>query len=529
MSKSKPARTRVAPSPTGDPHVGTAYMALFNRALADKTGGQFIFRLDDTDQARRDESSEQKLYEALAWLELRPEESPDVGGPHAPYRQSERLDIYKKYIDRMLEEGTAYRCFATPEELETMRKIQQKEGRSPGYDRRWRDRPDEDVKAELDAGKPFVVRVKMPLEGEVVFNDLMRGPIRISHEELDDKVIWKADGFPTYHFANVVDDHEFEITHVIRGEEWIASVPTHIVLMEALGFTPPIFIHMPLLRNSDKSKVSKRKNPTSLMWFRDAGMIREGLLNFLALMGYSLGDDREIFSYEEFAEHIQPERISLGGPVFDLQKLEWCNGEHMRRLSYEDLEARLLKHFEVLAGREADFQPFPEGDPVYELGTFADKFRIKTQERNLLIAQLGSEWAKKPELIRALIPLIWERVHTLSEAADYLPPFFEELPALPLEDISTIKKFDTAQVKEALAAARSAIDGVDFAADDALEQLEKSLRTLVDEKGWKVGPVFMSTRLAALRAKISPPLFESMLVLGKDVTLKRMDDAIAKL
>jgi len=503
-------------------------MALFNRALADKSGGQFLFRLDDTDQNRRNETSEAKLFETLAWLGIKIDESPAIGGPHAPYRQSERLDIYKTYVHKLIEVGAAYYCFATAEELEVMRKIQQREGRAPAYDRRWRDRTKAEVDAKLAEGVAYVVRVKMPLTGDVEFVDLLRGPIKFPAADLDDKVIWKSDGFPTYHLANIVDDHEFRITHILRGEEWLASVPLHVVMIDALGMKRPTFIHMPLLRNHDKSKVSKRKNPTSLTWFRDSGFIPEGMLNFLGMMGYSLPGGQEVFTYAEFVEHFDPERITLGGPVFDLKKLEWCNGEHMRRLSNEDLLQRLIAHLKLLSGRAADFATPPAEDPIHEQGTYADVFRLKACERNTLIANEAEKWLGRSDVLAAVVPHIRERLHTLSEAADYLPPFFEVLPPLPVDEIEAIKKFSAAEKLAAIIAMIEVCESADFSnADHATvaKSMEEAMRKTADARGWKAGPCFMTARLAVLRAKVSPPLFESILVLGRDVALNRLRDA----
>ncbi|MCK6439227.1 MAG: glutamate--tRNA ligase, partial [Planctomycetes bacterium] len=445
MAFNGPVRVRIAPSPTGDPHVGTAYMGLFNRACADKFGGQFIFRLDDTDQKRRNEKSEAMLIEALRWLNLKYDEGPDIGGPYKPYRQSERLDIYKRYADKLLNDGHAYYCFCTEERLDSVRKIAAKEGKQTGYDRKCRDIPLADAKKRL-ATEKHVIRAKMPLSGEIAFDDLLRGRVSFPAADLDDKVILKADGFPTYHLANVVDDMEFKITHIFRGEEWLSSVPFHVILAQGLGVKLPAMTHMSLLRNADKSKVSKRKNPTNLLWFRDAGFLPEGVLNFLGLMSYSLANDQEIFTYDEFVKQFDPTRIGTGGPVFDLQKFEWLNGEHVRRLSDEEFEKRLIAHIKHLAGREAEFQPLPADDPAYQLGTFADKFRIKTLERNLVIAKLGEKWLKQPDVIGKLVPHIKGRAHTLSEAAEYLPPFFEEVPPLPVADIAEIKPGDAVLV-----------------------------------------------------------------------------------
>ncbi|MCA8939167.1 MAG: hypothetical protein KDB07_05150, partial [Planctomycetes bacterium] len=330
-------------------------------------------------------------------------------------------------------------------------------------------------------------------------------------------------------------------THIIRGEEWIPSVPLHVVMIDALGFTRPTKIHMPLLRNADKSKVSKRRNPTSLLWYRDAGIIPEGMLNFLGLMGFSLGEDTEVFSFSDFVAAFKPEKIALGGPVFDLRKLEWCNGEHMRRLEDADLLKRLLSHFETtkiagsapLDAQEAlireDANILWPDHADFSKQEYSQKFRVQTLLRNRAILEHADTWLAGHAVIERLIPLLKTRLHTLSEAADYLPPFFEELPALPLADLAEIKKFEKAEQVAALEAAKAVIEAQDFAAEGADASMEAALREMVEAKGWKVGPVFMSLRLAALRAKISPPLFESMLVIGKDWTLKRVSDAIAQL
>ena len=289
-------RVRIAPSPTGDPHVGTAYIALFNLIFARHFQGKFILRIEDTDQARSNPEYEKNIYTALHWCNIQWDEGPDVGGPYGPYRQSERTEIYQKHAQTLLERGMAYKCFATPQELAEMRQTAAKQGLRIGYDRRYRDLTPDEVRAKEAAGLPFVIRLKVPLSGECVFDDAVKGRITCPWADIDDQVLLKSDGFPTYHLANVVDDHMMKITHVIRGDEWMSSTPKHVCLYEAFGWKAPTFMHMPLLLGKDGKKLSKRKNPTSIFYFRDSGYLPEALTNFLTLMGYSMPDEREKYS-----------------------------------------------------------------------------------------------------------------------------------------------------------------------------------------------------------------------------------------
>jgi len=336
-------RVRIAPSPTGEPHVGTAYVALFNYAFARKTGGRFILRIEDTDRARSSLQSEQAIMRALRWLGLQWDEGPDVGGPFGPYRQSERLELYRRHAEELLRRGAAYRCFCTPERLAELRRSQQA-ARSPfvGYDGLCRELSEGEVRQKLQAGVPCTVRLRTPREGETRFTDVVRGEVAFPNREIDDQVLLKSDGFPTYHLASVVDDHAMRITHVVRAEEWISSTPKHVLLYQAFGWSMPVFIHLPLLRNPDRSKISKRKNPVSLDWYRGQGYLPEALLNFLALMGWSTGEEREVFSLAEMVESFTWDRVKTSGPVFDLRKLDWLNGQYIRRLTAEELLQRLL-------------------------------------------------------------------------------------------------------------------------------------------------------------------------------------------
>ena len=345
-----PVRVRIAPSPTGDPHVGTAYIALFNYVFARQQGGKFVLRIEDTDQSRARADSEQMIFDALHWIGLTWDEGPDVGGPHAPYRQSERGAIYRKHADQLLAAGQAYRCFCTEDRLAKLRIQQQAEKLPLGYDRHCRGI--DPAESARRVGEPHVVRLAVPLSGPIEFTDRLRGVVTRDAKEIDDQVLLKSDGLPTYHLANVVDDHLMEITHVIRAEEWISSTQKHVLLYRAFGWTMPEFIHMPLLRNADKSKISKRKHPTSINFYRDIGILPHALLNFLGLLGWSFGGDREKFTLDEMISVFSWDRISLGGPVFDLAKLTWLNEKYLHELTYEQLadaaiDWRLNKSFLV--------------------------------------------------------------------------------------------------------------------------------------------------------------------------------------
>lgn len=322
-------RTRIAPSPTGDPHVGTAYMALFNLVFARHFGGQFILRIEDTDQTRSRLEYEKKIYESLSWVGIQWDEGPDKGGPLGPYRQSERYDIYREYCDKLIENGYAYKCFATAEELQEMRQIAQKMGLKVGYDRRYRNLSSSEIAEREKAGQPFTIRLKVPLTGECIYEDAIKGRITVPWADVDDQILLKSDGFPTYHLANVVDDYLMKITHVIRGDEWMTSTPKHLLLYESFGWEPPVFMHMPLLLGKDGKKLSKRKNPTSIFYYRDSGYLPEAFLNFLSLMGYSMPEEREIYSVRELTANFDPKRIGISGAFFDPLKLEWMNQQYL--------------------------------------------------------------------------------------------------------------------------------------------------------------------------------------------------------
>ncbi len=334
-------RTRIAPSPTGDPHVGTAYIALFNWCFARQQGGQFILRIEDTDQVRSNPASEAKIFEALRWLGLEWDEGPDVGGPHGPYRQSERSAIYREYAEQLVTAGHAFYCFRTPEEIEIIREQRRQEGLPPGFKIKNPQLSDEEIQRRLANGESYVIRLNVPDAGVCTVFDQLRGPIEIDWSQVDMQILLKSDGLPTYHLANVVDDHLMEITHVIRGEEWINSTPKHLLLYQYFDWQAPSFYHLPLLRNPDKSKLSKRKNPTSILYYQRMGYLSEALLNYLGRMGWSMPDEREQFSLAEMLAEFDISRVSTGGPIFDVEKLDWLNGEWLRGLSEDDFISAL--------------------------------------------------------------------------------------------------------------------------------------------------------------------------------------------
>lgn len=499
MSELPPSapRLRVAPSPTGDPHVGTAYMSLFNLAFARQQGGSFVLRIEDTDRVRFRADSEQQVFDTLHWLGLTWDEGPDIGGPYAPYRQSERLDTYRPYVERLLAEGHAYHCWCSTERLAEMRDKQQKLKLPTGYDRLCHGKTAEERSLLPGFNETPVVRMLVPDDVQLHFDDLIRG--RVSAPMPDDQVILKGDGFPTYHLAVVVDDHEMGITHVVRGEEWISSTPKHVLLYRWLGLEAPAFAHMPLLRNTDKSKISKRKNPAArLTWFQEQGYLPEALVNFLALLAYppkqdAEGNDVEVFTFAEFSEDFDWRKVNPVGPIFDLKKLEWLNGVYIRDLEVGDLASRLL--------------PYLERDGVLP-GT----------------PSLG-ELAR----LKSITALIQTRMALLSEASALVAPFYVADDALEIADDARAQLKDDAD--KVLATALGVLEGIDDTGTGVLGSesgwnaaaIEAALRTaIVDGLGIKPKFAFGPLRTAVSGQRISPPLFESMEILGKTSTLTRL-------
>ncbi|MFC1626750.1 glutamate--tRNA ligase [Patescibacteria group bacterium] len=339
----KTTRTRIAPSPTGeDFHIGNAYTALINYIVSRKDKGQFVIRIEDTDQSRKVEGSEERIFQSLAWLGLTPDEGPHVDGPHKPYRQSERLSIYTEYAKKLIQNKHAYYCFCSPETLSEMRKEQQKQKKPPKYDGRCKKLTEENIKKRFDNNERYVVRLSVPKDGTTIFTDIIRGEISFENKLIDDQVLLKSDGYPTYHMGVVVDDHLMGISHIIRGEEWISSTPKHILLYTYFGWDIPQFAHMPLLRNPDKSKLSKRRNPVWVSWYKEEGFFPEAVLNYLGTLAWSHPDEKEIFSVEEMSKVFSLSDVQTTAPVFDVNKLRWMNGEYIREMKSEKLKMKIF-------------------------------------------------------------------------------------------------------------------------------------------------------------------------------------------
>jgi len=490
MTNVAAVRTRIAPSPTGEPHIGNLYVALVNWAVARQSGGAFVVRIEDTDRTRFVEGAEAMFLASLAWLGLAHDEGPDVGGPFGPYRQSERLPLYREHVDRLMETGHAYRCFCTPERLAEVRKVRQKAGQATGYDRRCRALERDESDRRADAGEPHTVRLAVPPEGQTRFTDGLRGPIVIDHREMDDQVLLKSDGYPTYHLAVVVDDHLMGITDVIRAEEWIVSTPKHVLLYEALGWDLPRYFHLPLIRNPDKSKLSKRKNPVSMEWYRREGFLPEAIVNFLGLLGHSMPEKEEVFTREAFREAFAWDRVATTGPVFDVDKFEWLNGTWIRRLPVEEVLERL---------RGEGF--LPEG--------LAAKFDA---------AHLA-----------AIVGLMQERMRRLTEFAPAVGFFIAPEPydAAMLVPTKGKQQTPTRTGPETL----SALEQMRAALADlepwSAETMESRLRALAEAMGWKAGELFTPLRVAVTCRQVSTPLFETMQILGREECLARLDAAVA--
>lgn len=467
-------RTRIAPSPTGDPHVGTAYVALFNLAFARSQGGTFVLRIEDTDQVRSTAASERMILDSLRWLGLDWDEGPDRDGGFGPYRQSERSGIYRSHVEMLIEAGHAFHCFCSSERLDEVRQAQQQRGETQRYDGHCLELDAAQVQRRLAAGEPSVVRMKVPESGVCRIDDLFRGVIEIDYQQVDMQVLLKSDGLPTYHLANVVDDHLMEISHVIRGEEWINSAPKHRLLYDYFGWTPPVLAHLPLLRNPDRSKLSKRKNPTSIQYYRRMGYLPEAVVNFLGLMGYSMADGREQFELAEFIASFSLERISLGAPVFDLEKLNWLNGNWLRDLSDEEFADRVVR------------------------------------------------WALNRDHLMPIVPLVRERTERFADLIGMTGYLLGDNRGLTADAFAELA-MEPEAVLEVLQFSLWRLEAVP---DWERATLVDCLTGLAGALGVKIrallGPLF----IALSGRPVALPLYDSMVILGSDVTRARLRDAI---
>lgn len=472
-------RTRIAPSPTGEMHVGSMAIALKNYAFAKKHGGQFIIRIEDTDQEREVEGATQRILSVIKKYGLDWDEGPDKGGPYAPYIQSERLDMYQQAAQELISKNQAYYCFCSKERLEKLREERMANHLPPKYDRHCRNLSAEEIKEKIDNKVPSVIRLAVPDNTPIQFNDLIRGPIEISSNEVDDQVLLKSDGFPTYHLAVVVDDHDMEITHILRGEEWISSTPKHILLYQAFGWELPVYAHIPVFLNPDgKGKMSKRKGTVSAQSFLDQGYLPEALLNFFMILGWSPKDQREMLTLEEYVQEFDPKDVSMKSVVFDLKKLDWMNGLYIRKLSQDELIRQIA-------------QFIPEDCPQ--------------------------------EVAEKVLPLISERLVKLSD--------FEELSSFFYRDIELKtelihKKVDQETLKQQLT---ESIKKLEQITDWTSASIETALRTLQEQFNWKKSQYFMMVRVAVTGKEATPPLFETIEVIGQQKSVFRLNQALKKI
>ncbi|MEF0940791.1 glutamate--tRNA ligase [Rhizobium sp. BR 362] len=464
-------RVRIAPSPTGEPHVGTAYIALFNYLFAKKHGGEFILRIEDTDATRSTLEFETKVLDALKWCGLKWSEGPDIGGPYGPYRQSDRKDIYRPFVEKIVDAGHGFRCFCTPERLEKMREAQRAAGLPPKYDGHCLNLSAEEVSTRVAAGEPHVVRMKIPTEGSCKFHDGVYGDVEIPWDAVDMQVLLKADGMPTYHMANVVDDHLMKITHVARGEEWLASVPKHILIYQYLGLEPPQFLHLSLMRNADKSKLSKRKNPTSISYYTALGYIPEALMNFLGLFFIQIAEGEELLTMDELAEKFDPENLSKAGAIFDIQKLDWLNGRWIReKLSEEEFQHRVLT------------------------------------------------WAMENNRLKEGLKLSQSRISKLGELADLTGFLFKSDLNLDPSAFAKIKSTP----EELLEILNTVQPDLEKILEWNVETIEAELRAIADRMGKKLKVVVAPLFVAVSGSSRSLPLFDSMAILGRSVVRQRL-------
>ncbi len=486
-------RVRYAPSPTGDFHVGGARTALFNYLFARHHGGKFILRIEDTDQKRYNPQALTWLLNGLRYLGLDWDEGPEVGGDYGPYTQTERLDIYRHYCQQLLDAGHAYRCFCTPERLEAVRQEREKQNDpTSGYDRFCRNIDPGDAATRAASGESHVVRAKLPLDGEITAHDVIRGEITFQNNQLQDSVLMKSDGIPTYHLANVIDDHLMEISHIMRGDEWVNSLPLHLHLYNFFGWQPPVMAHLPLILNpTGKGKMSKREErapdgrllPVFVRTFEEMGYLSEAMVNYLALLGWSYDDKTEFMTRKELIERFSLERVNAAPASWNYDKLDHFNGTYIRQLAVDDLTDRLL--------------PFLAADGLQ---------------------------ADRATMLR-ITPLIQERLNTLADAPNWVDFFFvDELPDYdPTELIP--KKADTSVARTVLERAYQTLQQTSF----THEALETALRADAEALGVKVGQMFQPIRVAVCGKMVAPPLFETLEILGQATSLKRIEQAIAKL
>jgi glutamyl-tRNA synthetase len=484
-------RTRFAPSPTGFLHIGGLRTALFAYLTAKSQGGDFILRIEDTDQSRQVEGADKKLIEIFEWIGLPFDEGPKTGGDFGPYVQSERRAIYDKYKEELLKKGKAYHCFCTAERLQSMREEQQARKEAPRYDRRCRDLSQAEVDDRLKKGERFVIRQKMPLDGDVIVNDALRGDIKFRAQELEDHVLIKTDGMPTYQFASVVDDHLMEISHVTRTEEWLPSFPKNILLYNDFGWTPPIFIHFPVVLNKGGGKLSKRQGDVAVEDYRDKGYLQEALINFNALLGWHPKDDNEILSLDDLVKQFDYKTVGTSPAVFDVEKLDYFNGYYIRHKNIDELITACLPYLQ-------------------------DNIN-KTEH----------EYKKDKEFLKKVVGLEQERLKKLSEIGEYTEFLFVDDLAVDA-GILPWKKMTNAETKENLLQVAELIDSIPDK-NWTNDSIEDAIVTYLKAKELRIGEYLWPLRVALTGKKASPGPFEVAEILGKAETLKRISQAVSVL
>ena len=516
----KEVRVRYAPSPTGLQHIGGVRTALFNYLFAKSKGGKFILRLEDTDRTRYDEKYVKNLYDTMAWLGIKWDEGGDKGGEYGPYVQSERFELYKKYAQKLIENGEAYYCFCDAERLERIRKIQTENKMAPGYDRNCRHLTPEEVKKNLDAGKPYVIRLKVPMEGKTVFHDHILGDIEWKNEDISpDPVLLKSDGFPTYHLANIVDDHMMKISHVMRAQEWIPSTPLHVQMYKSFGWEHPEFCHLPMVNGSDGKKLSKRHGSTSVNEFRARGYLPQAIVNYVALLGCSYEEGKEFYTLDELASSFSLEHLNKAPAVFDYKKLEYFNGNYIRMLSDEELYKWTLPFITGTGDAALEInpenpQPAPKVGPEYSGVALGDDGEPFCVDKSM---NMSSSDVKKKLL--SLMPLIKERLKYLTDAAEMVHFLFTEPSVPPVEQIIP-KKLDAAKTKEVLEKAKDFVKALPPLSHEEQEELAKKM---AEDLGIKLGDFMMPIRMAVTGSRVSPPLMGSILILGVEKSLERIE------
>jgi glutamyl-tRNA synthetase len=504
--KSK-VRVRFAPSPTGFLHIGGLRTALYNYLFAKHNGGDFILRIEDTDRSRFVEGGTENIIRTLAWAGLEYNEGPYLEdgtvkqkGEYGPYVQSERLEIYKKYAKELLKKDRAYYCFCTPERLEEVRQEQMAKKQPTMYDGHCKNLPKAEIKRLLDEGRPYVVRLNVPDEGVTIFKDLIRGEVKFKNQLIDDQVLLKSDGYPTYHLANVIDDHLMKITHVIRAEEWLSSTPKHILLYEAFGWISPQFAHLPLLLNSDRSKLSKRQGDVAVEDYAKKGYLRDALINFIALLGFNPSASQEIYITEELIEKFDLSKVNKTGAIFNIEKLDWLNNHYIKQTKDDDL--------------------FDLCEPYLEAANLISK-----KGKKIIVTATKTEINKKSLL--AIMALTKERLSKFDDIVYESRFFFEETLDYP-KDLLAWKDAPPAVTKKILTALLKflfKLPDVDF----ERKRLEEKIIDYIKKEKFKNGDILWPMRVALSGRNKSPGPFEIAAILGKDAVLKRIKRAIEKL